>query len=183
MTVKMGHFYRVEMILQNKGPIDDDIVRMPVRMPTPAHPASPSDKDRAYDNPGTPPAPITTGWRRRIIPDWIGVPKGCRTPNPKRVIIRHINHVRIGWLDDNDSLAILGFIRNFLLLGRGQFAGILSPCAHPLDGIHDIGLARQKRISQIGGPGDVLIHALEHIRERNERLNAGVPALFLSGTD
>jgi hypothetical protein len=42
-------------------------------------------------------------------------------------------------------------------------------------------LLRKKRIAQIGGPGDVVIQALQNVGEHHQGLYARVPILLLRG--
>src|SRR5690242_9406467 len=96
-----------EMIGANKDVVHHDGPMKPVRMPSPSCPAVPSDKNAAYDNTRTPPAPKPNGGRRRVVPHRVGIPNGRRPPNPDRVIIWHVNHLRISRFNHNDFLAAL----------------------------------------------------------------------------
>jgi len=51
--------------------------------------------------------------------------------------------------------------------------------AHFLYSLHDAGLLSQKRVTKIRRPPDVFAQPLENIREKHQRLNAGIPILLL----
>jgi hypothetical protein len=48
-----------------------------------------------------------------------------------------------------------------------------------LDSIHYVGLLGQERVAQVGCPADILIQPRQHVRERNQCLDAGIPILLL----
>jgi hypothetical protein len=89
--------------------------------------------------------------------------------------------LRIGLLDHDDRLAFHNLRFHFLLLSGFQVACVLRLRAHTLNGIHDVGLLRQKRIAQIGGPLQILGELLQRVGQRGHCLNAGVPVLLLDG--
>src|ERR1019366_3402423 len=172
----------IKVIDRDKSLIDEHVVFVPVRMPAPTAPSAPSEKHAAYENLGAPPTPVTKGRRWRIIPRRIRIPIGSGAPNPGGIVIRHVNDIRTGRLNINHRMSVFRRIRHRLLFGRFKLASVLGSDAHILNRIHDARLIRQECVSKIGGPRNVLVHALEYAGEGNERLNARVPALFLSGT-
>jgi hypothetical protein len=83
-------------------------------------------------------------------------------------------------LDYNHLLALncLGF--DLLVFIRHQSSFALRHQAHPLDGVHHIGLLRKKGVTEIGGPLNVVCQAFHHVGQSRHRLNARVPGLFLN---
>jgi hypothetical protein len=59
-------------------------------------------------------------------------------------------------------------------------ATLLSSLAHALDRLHDTVLLRQDSISEIRCPIDVLVQALQNVRNHYQRLDAGIPRLLRS---
>ena len=116
--------------------------------------------------------------KRRVKPIRIRIVKR-RAPDVGGIVIGQVHHIRIGRLDIDDRAS--GVIRSghSLLTGRGQFSGLLRPEPHSLDRIHHVRLLRQKGVSKIRRPGDVLVQALDQVRKDHQRLDAGVPVLLL----
>jgi hypothetical protein len=65
-----------------------------------------------------------------------------------------------------------------LLLSRFEIAFVLGLFAHALNGIHQIALLRQKRISQIGRPLEIIRKSLHNIWQAGHCLHARVPGLL-----
>jgi hypothetical protein len=68
-----------------------------------------------------------------------------------------------------------------LLSGTGQLPVGLRLRAHSLNRSHNVPLLRQKGVSQIRSPRDVVIQEFKRGWERDQRLNAGIPVLLLGG--
>ena len=75
------------------------------------------------------------------------------------------------------------WVTDFLLLRRGQAPIVLRPRAHPLDCVHDVRFLREKGLSEIGCPSNILVQLRQCIRHNHESLYARVPGLFLGGID
>ena len=84
---------------------------------------------------------------------------------PLWVVAGNVDDLRIGLLDDDHLFVFdhLGF--HLLLLGGFQVPRALGLLAHALHRIHHIALLRQKSISQVGGPLDVIRQPLDQHRE------------------
>lgn len=48
-------------------------------------------------------------------------------------------------------------------------------CAHTLNGIHHVALLRKKRVTEIGGPLDIVRQSLNHIGQRGHCLDTRIP--------
>jgi hypothetical protein len=72
---------------------------------------------------------------------------------------------------------------DFLLPRRSQASIVQRPPAHPLDCAHDRRFLREKGLSEIGCPSNILVQLLQCIRYNHESLYAWVPSLFLGGID
>jgi hypothetical protein len=82
-------------------------------------------------------------------------------------------------LFNNNHLLVLNCLFfDRLLLIRGQSSSAFGLHTHPLDSIHHIGLLREERVTEIGGPLNVVGQTLHHVRQSRHRLNARVPGLF-----
>ena len=113
---------------------------------------------------------------RRIVDRWIWVNGG--TVDYRRVIARNINNLWVCLLNNHNGLA-LDNLRLYLHLLTGfQVPRIFCFCPHALDRIHHVGLLRQKRVSQICRPLDVICQTLDEIRNWSHGLDAGVPRLL-----
>ena len=69
---------------------------------------------------------------------------------------------------------------DLLLLGRLQVAFGLRLGAQALHGVHHVLLLREERVAELLGPVELLVHHREHLRERDQRLDARVPGLALA---
>ena len=98
------------------------------------------------------------------------------TINNGRVITRHINDLRVGGLNDDRGAITTG---NRLLRTGLERARLLGFGAQRLDRVHHIGLLRQHSVTQLLRPAQLRAHHLQHRRERNKRLHAGIPVLLL----
>ena len=68
--------------------------------------------------------------------------------------------------------------------GRGRSLPLACALARiSLYGCHYVSLLREERVAEIGGPTNVLVQTGEHVGKYDQRLNAGVPILLLSGVD
>jgi hypothetical protein len=70
------------------------------------------------------------------------VAKDGRTPNPFGIVIRDVDHLRIGRLNHDCRLPVLSLRCHSLLGCRHQLPVGLRLGAHILDGMHDVGLLR-----------------------------------------
>jgi hypothetical protein len=71
--------------------------------------------------------------------------------------------LRIGLLDHDDAFAFNDRRFHLLLLIGFQIARVLGLLAHALYGIHHISLLRQKGITKIGSPLNVIREAIDNI--------------------
>jgi hypothetical protein len=85
--------------------------------------------------------------------------------------------------DHDYRLALYHPSLNLHLLIRLQSAGPLSLLTHALDSVHHIALLREKSVTEVGGPLNVIGEAFHHIRKRRHRLNAWIPGLLRDGSD
>ena len=102
------------------------------------------------------------------------------SPDISGIVGGHIDHLRIRLLDHDYLLVLDGLFFDLLLVIRSQSSFLLGLRAHPLDGVHDIALLRQKGITEIGGPLNVIGEAFDHVGQSGHRLNAWIPGLFLN---
>src|SRR5450755_3000723 len=111
----------VEVVLVDKSIVDHDGPGAPTRVPSPSAPSMPADS--AIDDTA-----------RRPIPAGVGIVEG-RSPDPARVVNRHINDVGIGGLDSDVGLATLISRDHILLWSGGQLTGLLRLLPQPLHGV------------------------------------------------
>ena len=102
-----------------------------------------------------------------------------RAVDNRRVVVRHVDRIRLGRFDDDNLLVLLGLDRNLLLLGRGEFVLRLRAGAQPLDGVHHVGLLREHGVAELLRPVELAAHHVEDRRRRGQRLHAVVPALLV----
>jgi hypothetical protein len=87
-------------------------------------------------------------------------------------------------LFDYDHLLVLNHLFfDLLLCIRGQSSSALCLRAHPLDGVHHIGFLRQKGVTEIGSPLNIVGETFHHVGQSRHRLNARIPRLFLNRLD
>ena len=161
--------------------VDVDVAAAPVDAAAPVIAArcpAPERIARAEGNPGGKHRARHIAERRRKVIGRIGgiVPGAV---HHRRLIIRHVNRVWHGGLDDDDLLALLLSDRDLLLLGRGQL--VVGLCLGPqaLDRIHNIRLLRKDGVTQLLRPVELFAHHRQHRRRRDQRLDALVPALLV----
>lgn len=85
----------------------------------------------------------------------------------------HVNNLRIGGFNLDDLL----LNDDRLLFCRFQISRCLGLGAQALNGIHHRLLVRQKRIAQLLRHVDFFAHHRQHLREIDQRLDAGIPRL------
>src|ERR1700722_5660943 len=90
-----------------------------------------------------------------------------------RVILRHVNNLRIGGLYHN-GLPLLTY---FLLRCAFQVARLLRTVAHYLNSIHHVLLLIDVSIAEGRGPRQIFVHVGEHRRKFHEGLHTGIPGL------
>src|SRR4029077_15178768 len=100
----------------------DDLMAVPVRVPTPANPSAAPYIKRIQPDRTAPDTPRTKNRRRRIPPDWVRSVERRGSPDPHRVIHRYINHLRIGRLDRHHFLTLFVLIDHLLLIGGCEFS-------------------------------------------------------------
>jgi hypothetical protein len=129
-------------------------VAEPTAAPPPATPADPAREKPANKNAGTvAEAKAEARWVPQIricAPHW-------RPPDVRRIVDRNIDHLRIGRLDFDRTLAALNVSRDHLLRCGCELSIRHRLRPHSLDGIHHIGLLCQKRVPQVGSPADIAI--------------------------
>jgi hypothetical protein len=163
----------VEIISVDEVVVYGDIVISPSSVPSPVIPASAPDRSE-----GKPSSPGDEAQPRRIIHRGIRI--SGRSPHRFGIVLRHVDHFRRRWLNNDVILTVAGGRGDCLLRRRLECAILLRLLAHPLDRLHDTFLLRQDRISEIGRPTDILTQALEHVRDHYQRLDACIPRLFRS---
>src|SRR5262249_56410053 len=103
------------------------------------------------------------GWRGRHVDDL-------------RVVLRHIDHLRIRGLHLDDRLIVVG-LRRYLLLRRGlQISYMLRLGAQALHGIEHALLIGRERRPELARPVDLLTHHVDDLRELDERACGGAEA-------
>ena len=168
----------VEIVPVNEAVIDEDAVIAPARTPTISAPTTPASSEiKSHVDPKSK-SEVRASIERWVKPTRVRIVKR-RAPDGDRIVIWHVHHIRIARLDVDDGLT--GVVRSghSLLLGGGQFSGLLGPEPHLLDCIHHFRLLREKGISKIGRPGDVLVQALDKVRKNYQSLYARIPVLLL----
>lgn len=126
------------------------------------------------------PRSIHVGWRRII--------------NKAGIVLRHIDHLRIGWHDlddgvgDINDLSIQGSFNDRLihadyLLGRGlERPGGLRFGAQGLNSIHHLQRLLSKILTQSDGPTQIIIHLLNDRWKPSGCLDVGVPRLIIKSS-
>ena len=116
--------------------------------------------------------------RRRVIRWRIGR-IGPRAIGPGRIVVGHVDRLRIGRFD-HDRAAAAGRLRRHRLLRRAlEVAGGRGLGAQALHGIGHVLLLRDHRVADLLGPVELVVHHLEDLRKRRQRLDADVPVLVL----
>ena len=182
-SAAVGHIAAIEVVPVHERIVHHDGAVPPSRMPAPSAPAVPPGAEVDAHIDGTAESEVEPASKERALrppPARIGIPHG-RTPDPHRIVHRHVDDLGVGRLDVNVGLAAGGGRRHVLLCGGLQLPRLLRFLAHALNRVHHALLLGQKRIAQVGGPDDVVIQPLQHIGENRQRLHAGVPVLLLCG--
>ena len=96
-----------------------------------------------------------------------------------RIVVRHIDRIGLGRLNDDDLLALLLFLCDLLLLGRRQLVVGIGLRAQPLDGVHHVRLLGQDRVAELLRPVKLRAHHCEDIRRGNQRFHAVIPRLLV----
>ena len=94
------------------------------------------------------------------------------------IVIRDVDHVGIAVTHDDRAF----LAHHPHVLGLFQVARLVGPLAQGLDGVHDLFLLREEGVTQTSGPLEVLIHAVQDLREGEHGLHAGIPGLVCGGT-
>jgi len=115
------------------------------------------------------------------IPEVIGwiVRVGPGSVNRRRIVVRHVDRIGIGRLDDDHLLAFLRLNADLLLLGGDQLFAVVRFGAKALDRVHHIRLLREHGIAEILGPVELVAHHRNDVRRAGKRLDAVVPGLFV----
>ncbi len=167
----------VEVVAMNKRVVHDHGVGPPGGAPAPATPTVPAIAEEIAHRNRRVESEIQAAHHdgiRRPIPARIGIVLR-RSPDPDRVVLRHVHHVRVHRVDIDRALVV-----SHLLLRRGsQLAGLLRLLPQGLHRIHHVLLLRQKSVAQVGGPIHVGVELLQHVGKHDQRLYAGVPVLLL----
>ena len=103
-----------------------------------------------------------------------------------RVVRGNVNDLRIGRFDDNDRFLLSGVGRyrllfDLLFFGRLEITGCICLCTQILDRCEHVLLLREKRITQLLGPADLVAHHFQNLGKRGQRFDAWVPRFFLHG--
>ncbi len=110
--------------------------------------------------------------RRRIPPTAV---------HHRRVVRRHIHHVRLGRFHHIDRLAALRLGLHHLLRGRLQVPGRIGLGTQTLHRIHHVLLLRQESVAKLLRPVEILVHLLQHLRHGGERFDCRIPGLLRHG--
>jgi len=167
----------MESVMIEESDIEEQAAAEPAASPAPTTPAAPAREKRAEINAGTKSESKSEPW---VPQARVNAPRG-RTPHVGWIVNRNVHNLRVGRLNFDGVLAALIFSGDHLLLRIGEPAIGPSARTHTLHGIHHIILLSQERVAEIGGPVDVAAQQMERIRQRDESLNARVPALLLGG--
>ena len=94
----------IEIVAMDEAVVDEHAVVAPPRMPSPAAPSTPasSEVETHIDPESKSPVRAPDEWR--VEPIRIGVIER-RTPKVARIVIGHIDHLRIGRLNVDDGLS------------------------------------------------------------------------------
>ena len=151
-----------------------DVIVTPAATVAPA-PVSPdcSDRDSNAKGKSRPGRVSSVG---RIVHRWIRI--GGLAINYGWVVGRDVNHIGVGWLNDNNALAFHLLSLDRLLLAGLESSRALRLCAHALDRVHHIGFLREESVSQLRGPSNIIAQLLDHVGHYRHGLDAGVPRLF-----
>src|SRR4029079_15022309 len=102
--------------------------------------------------------------------------------NNLRVVLRHVDHLRVGRLDDDRLVSARGRLRLDVLLGCAlQGAEGLGLRAQALDAVEHAFAVRRERLAETPRPGDVVRHVVDDLREQREDDEAGLEAGLLRG--
>src|SRR5262249_9041968 len=105
---------------------------------------------------------ISRVWRRPVVGRICR--RRPRTIDHRRVVIRHVDRLRIRRLDHDDLLAAVAFLGDRLLLCRLELVVRIGPGAQPLNGVHHIGLLCQHGIAELLRPVELAAHHGENAR-------------------
>jgi hypothetical protein len=95
-------------------------------------------------------------------------------------LYRDVDHLRVRRLDHDHLLAALGGLRLHRLLRRAlQVARRLALLPQPLDRVEHRPAVGRERPAQLGSPGQVAGHVVDHLREGHERHEARLEARLL----
>jgi hypothetical protein len=95
------------------------------------------------------------------------------------IVIGHVHHPGLGGLDDDG----LFFAHHLGVFVRGQRPRGIGARAQELDRVHHLRFLVQHRVAEAPRPVEVLIEPGQEIRERHERLDAGIPLTIRDGSD
>ena len=104
-------------------------------------------------------------------------------PRRPPIVYRDVHHLRTCRLYFDVLLIIVGCRRDGLFFGGFQSALIACFPSQALYGVHDILLLRQECVAEVRSPAHVLIKLLQHIGQRYQGLDAGVPRLLCRRID
>ena len=144
----------VESIAREEGIIDKHRAAEPARAPSPTAPTAPTSP--AVETEAEVEAAPEAESESRVIERGI-IAVNRRSPNVDGIIGRHIDHLRVGRLNDDDLLPSLSLSRDRLLRRRRKVAIALRPGAHLLDRVHHVGLLREEGVAKVGGPANILV--------------------------
>ena len=99
--------------------------------------------------------------------------RGCRGVDDRRVVLRHVNHLRIGRLDHDDLLSRRGGPGRDALLRRAfQRADVARLRAQLLNAREYSGPIGDEQLPDERGPFELRRHAADHRREQRQRNEA-----------
>jgi hypothetical protein len=165
----------MESIATEEVIIDEHGMAEPARTPSPTAPTSPPVETEAEVEAASE-AEAESGVIERGI-----IAVNRRSPDVDGIIGRHIYHLRVGRLNDDDLLPSLLLSCDRLLRRRRKIAITLCPGAHLLDRVHHVGLLREECVPKLGGPADILVQLRQRIRNCHQRLHAWIPGLLPRG--
>lgn len=97
----------------------------------------------------------------------------------RRIVLRHINHLRIRRLNHINGLAWRLLYLHRLLRVASQRPSSISLCAQPLNGVRDGGLIVRERLTDGRVVVDVLSHHLEDLRKIHKSDERRIESLLL----
>ena len=153
--------------------VDVEVAVAPVASTTPIIAPATDRPARAEGEPRCDDARADIGRIAKIIRRIFRV--GPASVSRRRLVVRYVNRIWIGQLDDDGLLAFLGLNADLLLLGGDQLLVVIGLGTKALDRIHHVRLLREYSVAETLGPVDLVAHHRNDVRRAGQRLDAVVP--------